>query len=625
MSSPSVEVKCLDTFAYYPAFLRDYDNASQVMVSYPGGWKKDEWVLLENVRNAAGEFDAAAFHPVQGDTIEAQAKSSDEEPYSWWKATVKTVRGEFYMISYSSWEDEFNEILEKDMLRPLNKNPSLKPADLKKLELPLPRDLQHSGSLDTRALNGVLETSGALSVHIDTKKQTLVILGNAVSVKRAQLLAGMAFKHLGEIQRLTERKLKHQSQLDSLKQRLNEGHLETFSINPPALMGLVIGTRGDNIRRVEKLPGVLNVRVDSSKHQVSILAKSEEEAKAAREQLEFVEQRFPILQRQAGRVVGKSFSNMAQIQRDSGVVKIRLVDMNQNDPATAADPEATVDLIIIGTKENVADALLLLNHHMEFLNTVNQLSGEERELNDEVRKLNIEAGNFEEEQQQQRTYGAGRGGFGGRGRGPRPNGNRQYSSAQADFPPLPATARAPKPAAAPAAVAASATSAPVASDSDDRKESASTGRGGRGGRGRGPRADGDRQPRAPRQPRQPKQEQATAPAAVPVAAAASDATAAAGTTAAPSQPKKERKPKQPRAPKAEKVEVKVEPGVDASANGAAAATAAVDGAGTPSPPAAGAADAKPKRDQRRNQRRPRQPASAPPAAPAAPAATTTTQ
>ena len=25
----------------------------------------------------------------------------------------KTVRGEFYMISYSSWEDEFNEILEK--------------------------------------------------------------------------------------------------------------------------------------------------------------------------------------------------------------------------------------------------------------------------------------------------------------------------------------------------------------------------------------------------------------------------------------------------------------------------------------------------------------------------------
>jgi hypothetical protein len=74
MSSPSVEVKCLDTFAYYPAFLRDYDNASQVLVSYPNAWKKDEWVLLENVRNAAPEFDAQAFAPVAGDTVEAQAK-----------------------------------------------------------------------------------------------------------------------------------------------------------------------------------------------------------------------------------------------------------------------------------------------------------------------------------------------------------------------------------------------------------------------------------------------------------------------------------------------------------------------------------------------------------------------
>ncbi len=92
--------------------MKDYNNADQVLVAYPNKWKDDEWVLLDNVRNAAPEFDAKAFAPVAGDVVEAQAKSSDDEPYSWWKATVKTVRGEFYMISYSSWEDEFNEILE---------------------------------------------------------------------------------------------------------------------------------------------------------------------------------------------------------------------------------------------------------------------------------------------------------------------------------------------------------------------------------------------------------------------------------------------------------------------------------------------------------------------------------
>ena len=93
-----------------------------MLVGYPNAWKSDEWVFLENVRNAPSQAtDPATFVPVAGDIVEAQAKSSDDEPYSWWKATVKSVRGAYHMISYNSWEDEFNEILEKDMLRPFNK------------------------------------------------------------------------------------------------------------------------------------------------------------------------------------------------------------------------------------------------------------------------------------------------------------------------------------------------------------------------------------------------------------------------------------------------------------------------------------------------------------------------
>ena len=196
-----------------------------------------------------------------------------------WKATPRSsARNPFLSLSFAcvfvlcppSFQDEFNEILEKDMLRPFNKNPPLRPSDIMKKELELPKDLgKDAGGLDVRALNSVLETSGALSVHVDHKKNMLVILGNAVSVKRAQLLAGMAFKHLVEIQRLKERTSKHQENLATLKQRLNEGHLEVFSIQPSDLIGLVIGQRGQNIKRVEKMSGVLNVRVDSAKSQAS--------------------------------------------------------------------------------------------------------------------------------------------------------------------------------------------------------------------------------------------------------------------------------------------------------------------------------------------------------------------
>lgn len=683
MAAPSVEVKCLDTFAYYPAYLRDYDNATSVLVSYPNGWKKDEWVQLENVRNAAAPYDAAAFSPAAGDVVEAQAKSSDDEPYSWWKATVRTVRGEFYMISYSSWEDEFNEILEKDMLRPFNRNPPIKPADIKKLELALPKDLRDSGSLDVGALNSVLETSGALSVHIDHKKQVLVILGNTVSVKRAQLLAGMAFKHLGEIQRLTERKVKHQAQLESLKQRLNEGHLETFTIHPPELLGLVIGVDGKHIRSIGKMPGVLNVRVDSSKSQVSILAKSVEEAKAAREQLEFVEQRFPILKRAAGRVVGKAFSNMESIQRDSGVVRIRLDTHKPTD-----DPNATVDLILIGTKETVADALLLLNHHMEFLNTVNQLSQDERDLNDEVRKMNIEAGMFEAEQR----GGGGRGPVGRAARGPRQQGSRQYNGTQAaaDFPPLPSVAKQPKQAQATPAPAAAASSAPApqsqpAAQSSSQPASAEerkdgSGRGGRGsargGRGRGDgtargSSDQQKQPQEQRQ-RQPRQQQqqqtaaattqaegavtgdaspsaadansrrgrgrggrgaqrggdAAAPAgdaAAPAAAAAAAATTGDATTPAAGATSQ-------RQPRDRKQNPRRQANASAPAAGAATDAAAPAAAGdAAAAPTSSPDSAKPKRENRRGERRPRQPAGEAPttatassASPPAAAATTST-
>ena len=54
---------------------------------------------------------------------------------------------------------------------------------------------------------------------------------------------------------------------------------------------------------------------------------------------------------------------MEDIQRDSGVVRIRL-DNPRHATSSSSSPDETTDLIIIGTKETVADALLLINHHV---------------------------------------------------------------------------------------------------------------------------------------------------------------------------------------------------------------------------------------------------------------------
>lgn len=79
--------------------------------------------------------------------MQAKAKSQDTEPFSWWSSRVKSIRGEvcvifvmvcclstcvtvsivsfgapsqFYLISYTDWGDTYNEIVEKDVLRPMN-------------------------------------------------------------------------------------------------------------------------------------------------------------------------------------------------------------------------------------------------------------------------------------------------------------------------------------------------------------------------------------------------------------------------------------------------------------------------------------------------------------------------
>lgn len=57
--------------------------------------------------------------------------------------------------------------------------------------------------------------------------------------------------------------------------------------------------------------------------------------------------------------------------------------------------ESYIDLIITGTKDKVADAKLLLDHHINFLKHVSLLSEEERKLADELNELTFHSGQLD--------------------------------------------------------------------------------------------------------------------------------------------------------------------------------------------------------------------------------------
>lgn len=77
-----------------------------LLVGYENDWKKSEWKPLASVRLAGKPFVMRDFHPQANQSVEVAAKASEQEPYSFWRSTVRTVRGEFYLISYNAVADE---------------------------------------------------------------------------------------------------------------------------------------------------------------------------------------------------------------------------------------------------------------------------------------------------------------------------------------------------------------------------------------------------------------------------------------------------------------------------------------------------------------------------------------
>ncbi len=93
-----------------------------------------------------------------------------------------------------------------------------------------------------------------------------------------------------------------------------------------------------------------------------------------------------------GRVVGQKFSNVHEIEASSGVVKIRPAEQQDYKDNKLEKPNKDeTDLLVIGTKDTVATAILLLDHHINFLKTVNELASEDRNITQQLNQLALES------------------------------------------------------------------------------------------------------------------------------------------------------------------------------------------------------------------------------------------
>ena len=53
--------------------------------------------------------------------MQVLSRANEGEPFGWWHARIKMIKGDFVVADYLGWETTYSEIVPSDRVRALNK------------------------------------------------------------------------------------------------------------------------------------------------------------------------------------------------------------------------------------------------------------------------------------------------------------------------------------------------------------------------------------------------------------------------------------------------------------------------------------------------------------------------
>ncbi|KAF4707245.1 fragile X mental retardation [Perkinsus olseni] len=401
--SPLVEIK--DETApqkWFEGYLADVDVAKKtITVAFQDGIWGPKTVPMSQARlvpslTSKALSSAYEYMPREGDTVEVRSPATGHAPVSWWSGEIVSIRAdEFFYVKNSELHEPI--IVERaNLRRPMgcpddgsDSGRSFSPTSLSELSSETVKVPKVLGSWlvsddGQGCLNQVAVKSGLLKITPWADRKTgpsVTLIGSQRDIHRAKLLLDVHVKHQKEIQGFHEKRQAMLDALSSRREKLESQESASFNIDSD-LVGVMIGKNGAHINRVIKDYGVeVNVADkgtarDPKSRRVVIYGPSVEAVNKARAELEYVTERYPIPQDCIGWVIGRRFTTLHEIA-DSANLNYARLDESTGSPC----------LVLSGRRQDIDDAKLLLDSHLQYHDVFEDMAKESRELGDEFYRL----------------------------------------------------------------------------------------------------------------------------------------------------------------------------------------------------------------------------------------------